>query len=193
MDPAFVWNGDWSERKIDYAHHVHDLRTSSYEGAVSRQEREAVFCRAFDLVTPVARRVLAGLNETFLRSSGQIHIVAPERVAEGGLIGSWQMSWPALQRARNRFDQSPLSPVALSAVFPLTATGEMQWTHPHFAIQRSCCRDGFACAWPMQVTSHEDACRQEPTLRVMAEAEMHQKTYLSDLNWRILVSLHEEP
>ncbi|HZZ40048.1 MAG TPA: hypothetical protein VFE06_13015, partial [Acidobacteriaceae bacterium] len=160
---------------------------------VSRQEREAVFCRAFDLVTPVARRVLAGLNETFLRSSGQIHIVAPERVAEGGLIGSWQMSWPALQRARNRFDQSPLSPVALSAVFPLTATGEMQWTHPHFAIQRSCCRDGFACAWPMQVTSHEDACRQEPTLRVMAEAEMHQKTYLSDLNWRILVSLHEEP
>jgi hypothetical protein len=169
--------------------HVQDLQSSSYEGAITRQDREAVFCRAFDLVTPIAQRVLADLNTTFLNNSGQLRVLTPARVPEGGLTGCWEISWPALEQARNRFDGSPVGPLALSAVFPLTATGQMLWTHPHFALLRSCCRDGLACAWPLQVVSPEDACRQEPILRVMAEAEMHEITYLSDLNWRVLVSL----
>lgn len=191
-DSGPPWAGDWPNRGIDYARHVNDLRTSSYEGAISRQDRETVFRKAFDFVTPVATQVLASLNEAFFRWTGTIRIVTPERDPEGGLLGSWQITWPALEAARNRFDHNPLGPLAISAVFPLTATGQMQWTHPHFALLRSCCRDGLACAWPMQVTSVGDASRQEPILRVMAEAELHQKTYLADLNWKILVSLHQE-
>lgn len=189
---ALAWNGDWMARRTDYMRHVQDLRSSSYEGALARPDREAVFCHAFDLVTPVAQRVLADLNQTFLNNSGQIRVLAPARVPEGGLIGSWEVSWPALEQAKNRFDGSPVGPLALSAVFPLTATGQMLWTHPHFALLRPCCRDGFACAWPMQVLSPEDARRQEPVLRVLAEAEMHQMTYLSDLNWRVLISFLDE-
>jgi hypothetical protein len=46
--------------------------------------------------------------------------------------------------------------------------------------------DGLAAAFPLQVVSAEDAARQEPILRLLAEAELHERTYQSDLNWRIL-------
>jgi len=38
----------------------------------------------------------------------------------------------------------------------------------------------------MQVISEEDAERQEPILRVLAEGELHHRTFEADLNWRIL-------
>jgi hypothetical protein len=179
---------DWKARMIDYARHVADLRTRSYEGAVSRDERERMFCRAFDFVTPVADRVLSDLNELFLSSSGRMRTINPARTEEGGLIGSWELTWPSLEQAKNRFDETSLKPLAIHAIFPLVATGRMQWTHPHFALLRSGCREGLGAAWPMQVTSLEDAWRQEPILRVLAEAELHERTFLANSNWRLLSS-----
>ena len=179
---------DWKDRTIDYARHIADLRTSSYEGAASRDAREKMFCRAFDFVTPVANRVLSDLNDFFLSSSGRMRTISPARTEEGGLIGSWELTWPSLEQAKNRFDETSLEPLAIHAIFPLVATGTMQWTHPHFALLRSGCREGLGAAWPMQVTSLEDAWRQEPILRVLAEAELHERTFLANLNWRLLSS-----
>lgn len=181
----------WRLRILDYRRHVHDLRTRSYEGAVGREDREIVFARAFDLVTPVAGLVLEDLNDSFLSGTGRVRTVRPVRTDEGGLIGFWELSWNLQQRARNRFNQAPLPPLAIHAVFPLRPTSGMEWTHPHFALLRPCCREGLAAAWPMQVANEEDAWRQEAILRVLAEAELHEATFLADLNWKLLTSLYE--
>lgn len=181
----------WSSRTLDYRRHIHDLRTRSYEGAVSREQREEVFRRAFDLMTPVAQEVLSEINHCFLSGKGHLHVRQPERTDEGGLISAWQINWPLQEQARNRFTQEPLPPLAVHAVFPRRPTLGMEWTHPHFAILRPPCREGLAAAWPMQVTSEEDAWRQEPILRVLAEADLHEKTFLADLNWKLLSSLYE--
>ena len=183
---------NWHSRVVDYQRHVHDLRARNYEGAVSREQREEVFRKAFDFTTPVAEHVLAEMNDLFLAGTGNVKAIRPARTEEGGLVGSWELTWPLQQKAKNRFDQSPLQPVALHAVFPLTPTLAMAWTHPHFAMLRACCHDGLAAAFPMQVVSEEDAWRQEPILRVLAEAELHERTFLADLNWKLMPSLYDE-
>jgi hypothetical protein len=185
-DSAF----DWRSRLIDYKRHVDDLRAHSYEGAVSREQREEVFLRAFELTTPVARRVLTEMNHCFLAGTGSFRIIVPARSDEGGLIGAWELSWPLQQKARDRFNQEPLPPLAMHAVYPLQPTLGMAWTHPHFAMLRPGCHEGFAAAWPMQVVCEADAWRQEPILRVLAEADLHERTFLGDLNWKLLPSLY---
>lgn len=181
----------WMKRTIDYRRHIHDLRTHSYEGTISREDRENAFRFAFDLLTPVAERVLSDMNVSFLEGLGKTRAVKPSRTDDGGLIGFWELIWPLQQQSKNRFDQSPLEPLTIHAVFPMTPTQGMQWTHPHLALLRPCCHSGMAAAWPLQVTSDEDAWRQEPILRVLAEAELHERTFLADVNWRLLSSLYE--
>ncbi len=181
----------WMKRTVDYRRHVHDLRTRSYEGATSREDREHVFRAAFDLLTPVAERVLSDLNVFFLAGLGWTRAVKPSPSEEGGLIGFWELRWPIQQRSKNRFTQQPLEPLAIYTVFPMKPTLSMEWTHPHLAMLRPCCHSGLAAAWPLQVTSDEDAWRQEPILRVLAEAELHERTFLADTNWRLLSSLYE--
>ena len=181
----------WRERAVDYRRHVEDLRSCSYEGAKSREEREEIFYRAFELVTPVAERVLTELNRWFLHSTGEVATERPLRDASGGLDGFWKVSWPLQKQSANRFTQEPLEPLAIHAVFPRRPSLGMEWTHPHLALLRPGCKEGMAAAWPLQVTSPEDALRQEPILRVLAEAEMHERTFLADLNWRLLSSLYE--
>lgn len=176
----------WTRRVEDYRRHVVDLQDRKYEGTVSRAEREALFRVAFDLVTPVSQRVLDDINDLFLKGTGDFHVQRPDTDGEGGLIGSWSLTWPLLRAAVNRFTGRPLDPLALTVVFPLTTSGSMQWTHPHIALRRPGLIDGLAAAWPFQVTSPKDAARQEPILRVLAEAELHERFYQSDLNWRIL-------
>lgn len=189
--PPRKGNFEWGTRAIDYRRHIQDLKTHSYEGAVSREDREKIFYRAFDLTTPVGEQVLADLNAHFLAGSGKIRSVRPERAKDGGLIGFWELAWPLQMAAKNRFDHSPIAPLQVHAVFPLAPTLGMQWTHPHFALLRPCCREGLAAAWPMQVTSGEDAWRQEPVLRVLAEAELHERTFLADINWKLLSSFYD--
>ena len=176
----------WARRVEDYHRHVVDLQNKFYEGAVSRAEREALFGVAFDLVTPVARRVLDDLNVHFLKGTGDVEVFQPGPDGEGGLIGSWSLTWPLLRTAKNRFTGEPLEPLAVTAIFPLKFSSGMQWTHPHLALRRPGLIDGLAAAFPFQVTSPEDAERQEPILRVLAEAEFHERFYQSDLNWRLL-------
>ena len=186
-EPATVW----LKRTVDYRRHIDDLRSHSYEGASSREEREKVFYKAFNLLTPVTEKVLSDLNEYFLSGLGSIRVVPPSLSEDDGLVGFWELTWPIQRRSKNRFTQQPLEPLAVHAVFPKRPTLSMEWTHPHLALLRPCCHSGLAAAWPLQVTSSEDAWRQEPILRVLAEAELHERTFLADTNWRLLSSLYE--
>jgi hypothetical protein len=184
---------NWPDRVQDYRRHITDLQTRSYEGAIERSEREAVFLKAFDFTTPVAQRVLEDLSQVFLKGTGQFAVHPPERIPnEGGLLGRWTLDWPQLRTARSRFTGEPLAPVTLKAIYPIMATGTMQWTHPHLALLRPEVTHRMAAAWPFNVLSAEDAERQEPILRVLAEAEMHERTYEADVNWRVLTFALDE-
>ena len=184
---------NWPDRLQDYRRHIRDLQTRSYEGASSRSDREEVFRKAFDLTTPVAQRVLEDLSAAFLKGAGEFAARPPERIPnEGGLLGRWTLDWPALRAARSRFTGEPLSPVTLNVIFPMMATGTMQWTHPHVALLHPALPDRLAAAWPFNVLSAEDAERQEPILRVLAEADMHERTFEADVNWRVLTFAVDE-
>lgn len=167
-------------RRSDWARHIQDLVTGTYEGASERPAREAIFTRAFELVTPVAQRVLAKIDEVYLAGTGAITVTPPERDASNGLLGSWNLSWPLLDEARNRFTSEPLPPVQLFAMFP------SEFSHGHIALfDLHQPRRWIAC-WPLQVTGVGDAERQELTLWTIAEAEVHERTFAADLNWRLL-------
>ena len=184
--PATTHDSIWRARRQDWLRHMQDLQTRTYEGATDRKDREIIFLKAFDLVTPVAVRVLADLNSIYMENSGELAVRKPTSDGQGGLIGGWSLNWPLLRQATNRFTGEPLEALTLYAIFPLVPTGALAWTHPHLAMLRSGRPDGLGAAWPLQVTSVDDASRQEPVLRVLAEAELHERTYLADLNWRIL-------
>lgn len=176
----------WQTRIQDWQRHVEDLKTHSYEGATSRAEREEQFRRAFDWVTAVAVKVFEEMNALYMEKTGRVSVEPPGPDGEGGLLGAWKLGWPAVLSAKSRFTGAPLAPIALTAIFPLTPTNGLPWTHPHLALLRDALPGKIAAAWPFQVTSESDALRQEPILRVLAEAEMHERTFEADVNWRIL-------
>ncbi|MFN8007323.1 MAG: hypothetical protein U0V70_09925 [Terriglobia bacterium] len=183
--PANLNESIWTRRVEDYHRHVVDLQNKWYEGASSRAEREALFRVAFDLVTPVARKVLDDINTNFLKGTGEWQVQPPSPDGEGGLIGLWSLTWPLLREARNRFNGKPLEPLALTVVFPLTPTLGMQWTHPHIALLRPGLTDGLAAAAiPGDLAGRCQTSGTHPACH--AEAKFHERFYQSDLNWRLL-------
>src|SRR5207247_2076659 len=116
-------------RRSDWARHIQDLVTGSYEGAAERSAREDVFRRAFELTSPVALKALERIDEVYLGGTGAISATPPEPEDEGGgLLGSWNLTWPLLEEARNRFTNEPLPPVQIFAMFP------QDFTHGHLAL-----------------------------------------------------------
>lgn len=181
----------FDRRREDWNRHVADLQTRTYDGAEGRAAAEAVFLRAFQLTTPVALDVLQSLADTYLGVEAAVSVTVPAEVAPreldgaqrtpaGGLLGSWNLTWPALERSKRRLGGGPLPPIQIFAMYPV------DFTHAHLALfDLSEPRNWIAC-WPLQVTTPEDAARQEPTLAAIAEAEMHERTFAADLNWRLL-------
>jgi hypothetical protein len=181
----------FAARREDWHRHVVDLQTQTYEGASTRAAREAILAEAFRLTTPVAVRVLESMSAAYLGGAGAITVTIPTRVPPeelegatraqtGGMLGSWSLTWASLERARSRLTAEPMPPVEIFAMFP------DDFTHAHlalFSLHRP--RTWIAC-WPFQVTTPKDAERQEDTLAVIAEADMHDRTFASDLNWRVL-------
>jgi hypothetical protein len=181
----------FGNRRQDWRRHVADLQVGAFEGAVAREERERVFREAFALTTPTALRVLEALASAYLGPDSRTSVTEPasvdaaalvgrDRTPAGGLLGSWNLNWPALERARDRMTGRELPPVQIFAMFPIG------FTHPHLALFDIASPRGWVACWPFQVTSSEDAERQEPTLAAIAEADMHERTFASDLNWRLL-------
>lgn len=158
--------------------HLDDLRGDAYEGA-SGTDRNRRYEAAFELLTPIALDVLQQLNASILRGTGEVSVWPPGPDAYGGAVGSWVMSWPELSEATNRMNGSVLQPITISAVFP------PGFTHPHLVAGGPVNpRAASILAWPMQVTSKQDAEHHRPVLWAIATAELHDRIYQS--SWRIV-------
>src|SRR6266851_449694 len=158
--------------------HLEDLRQNAYEGS-SGADRHARYVEAFGLLTPVAVDVLQQMNASLLRGRGEVSAKAPAPDGDGGFIGSWLLTWTELSKSTSRFTGERLQPVAISAVFP------PGFTHPHLVAGGPVDpRAASLNAWPMQVTSSEDAEQQRPVLWAIATAEVHDRIYQS--SWQVV-------
>lgn len=171
----------WRDRVEDMKRHLSDLQHDYYDEAKDRASRDDVFLRAFDLLTPVAVQVLEDLNDWLVNSMGTVSVNRPVRDPDGGINGSWSLTWPKLEAATNVHNGEPLQPVTIDAVYPI------HWTHGHIARLH----EGLPAevtAWPMQVLNEDDAARQEPILRAIAEAELHERLYQAHGDWRMVLA-----
>jgi hypothetical protein len=158
--------------------HLEDLRRNAYEG-VSGVDRHALYVAAFELLTPVAVDVLQQMTVSLLRGKGEVSVRAPGPDGDGGSIGSWLLTWPELSTSTSRFTGERLQPVTISAVFP------PGFTHPHIVAGGPVNpRAESLNAWPMQVTSAQDAEQQRPLLWAIATAEVHDRIYQS--SWHVI-------
>src|ERR1700693_6250786 len=78
--------------------HFEDLRDGTHGGSASRQDKEAHFEKAVQLLAPVARQVLTEINRSLLLDTRQVTETGLRRTGDGGLNASWAVSWPE-QRA----------------------------------------------------------------------------------------------
>ena len=171
-------NSFWSWRGEDLRRHLHDLEINGYEGATERADRNDVFTRAFDLLTPVAIEVLEDFNSQVLNGTGEVN-ARPLHPREAlGLYGTWECSWPEQREARSRFDGTPIPPLQLQAFFP----GD--FTHGHLMIGRPFYEDQPVSCWLMQVVDENDAGRQRHALESMCETQVHEMIFTA--NWRII-------
>jgi hypothetical protein len=60
------------------------------------------------------------------------------------------------------------------------------FTHGHLALFDLGTPRRWVACWPLQVTGSGDADRQTMILWAIAEAELHERTFSGDLNWRLL-------
>lgn len=159
-------------RADDLLRHLQDLRSGTYEGAVSRDEKEWVFRQGVELLRPVAVEVLEEANTLFLNGTGDVEMIGPADDGSGGLETRFELSWPDQRAARvTRGPDGPLQPVRIVVNF------SQGFLHPHLAGSTA----GF---WPFQVTSAADAERQKGVLAAIVELELHQRVLETD--WRIL-------
>ena len=158
--------------------HLEDLRQNAYEGA-SGADRHALYVAAFELLTPVAVDVLQQVSAALLRGNGEVLVRAPGADGDGGFIGSWLLTWLELRQSTSRFTGKALQPVTISALFPAG------FTHPHLVGDGPVSpRAASLTAWPMQITSPEDAELQRPVLWAIATAEVHDRIYQS--SWQVI-------
>jgi hypothetical protein len=162
-------------RTIDLFRHLDDVRLRSYEGAGPRADRNKVFERAVELIDPLVMGILEETREVFLDGHGDVSFAAPDDDGTGGMVATWNLSWPEQRAGVNRHEPpesaSPIEPIKVIAWFGAT------FTHWHLA--------GAGLGhWPLQVVDAGDAARQEPILRAIVEAELHQRIY--EGGWQIL-------
>lgn len=162
--------------------HIDEVVERSYGGETDLAGRLAVFRRAFELTTPVALEVLTELDRALLGGRGRAWAeepteVGPEALAgsvrepAGGWLGSWNLSWPALEDRPNRITGQAMPPVQIFAVFP------NGFIHPHIALFNMESPRNWISALPFQVLTQDDARAMEPWLTFYAEADMHERSY----------------
>lgn len=159
-------------RSDDLLRHLHDLRTGTYEGVQTRKEKEELYMKGIELLTPVAIAILEEANNVFLQRTGEIRVVGPKENGSGELETRFELSWPEQQSALNRHaSREPLKPVCIIVNY------SQNFLHPHLS-------GSTAGHWPFQVTSEADAERQKGILSAIVELELHQRIFETD--WRIL-------
>ncbi len=165
---------DSPARAQDMFRHLEDLRRGSFEGAEPRGDRLALFERAVALLDPVVRQVLQETNDTFLAGSGEISlqpVTVDPQTDDAAAV--WSLSWPEQRAAGNVRAEGGVPPIQVVGLF---AAG---FTHPHL-------RGSSAGNWPLQVVDEADAERQEPIVRAIVEAELHERVF--EGTWRIIPS-----
>lgn len=150
-------------RREDVFRHLADLRAGAFEGAESRADRVALFRRSVALMDRVVTRILDETNSVFLEGSGEVGRTSVEEDGEGGHRACWTLSWSEQRGATSR-SGGPVGPIQVWARF---LPG---FTHPHLGGEK-------AGSWPMQVTTAEDAKRQELVIRAIVEAELHERIF----------------
>ena len=159
-------------RADDLLRHLQDLRSGTYEGAMSRGAKEVVYHQGINLLRSVAVEILEEANTLFLNGTGNVQMIGPEEDGSGGLVTRFELSWPEQRAARvMRGPNGPLQPVCIVVNY------SHGFLHPHLSGSTT----GF---WPFQVTSAADAGRQKGVLAAIVELELHQRIYETD--WRIL-------
>ena len=159
-------------RADDLLRHLQDLRSGTYEGAMSRGAKEAVYRQGITLLRSVAVEILEEANTLFLNGTGNVQVIGPQEDGSGGLVTRFELSWPQQRAARvMRGPNGPLQPVRLVVNY------SQGFHHPHLSGSTA----GF---WPFQVTSAADAERQKGILAAIVELELHQRIFETD--WRIL-------
>lgn len=163
---------DWRQsRATDFAHHLTDLSTGSYEGSADRADKERVFRGAVDLLAPVASRVLTTFATIMLADTGEVSDSGVLQSSDGGLAREWRLSWPGQSHAERRIGPpGPIQPIVIRAHFP------QGWTHGHLG-------GSVIGNWPLQIVNEADAERQEPIIWAIAEAELHERIYESVTPW----------
>jgi hypothetical protein len=151
--------------------HFEDLRDGTHGGSTSREDKEAHFKKAVQLLAPIARQVLTEMNTILLLDTGELAETGLRRTADGGLEASWALSWPEQRAAR-------VPPIALYAYFGGT------FHHPH--LRGATVRD-----WPLNVFSDEDAAAQSSILQAIASGDLHNLVYRAD--YRIVPAVIANP
>jgi hypothetical protein len=133
--------------------HFADLRDGTHGGARSRGDKERLFAAAVPLLDPHARQALDELNTYLLLGTGEVSATGLRGAADGGTEAVWSLSWPEQQGADIRS-------VVIRAYF---GAG---FAHPH--LQSATVGD-----WPLNVFDEQQAAAELPTLRALAEADLH--------------------
>ena len=139
--------------------HFEDLRDGTHGGSASREDKEAHFENAVQLLAPVARQVLNEMNMNLLRDTGQLTESGLRRTPDGGLNASWALSWPEQQAAG-------IEAIVLQAYFGGGFHHPLRGTTVH--------------DWPLNVFSEEDAAARLSILQAIASSDLHNLVYLSD-------------
>src|SRR5260370_18331047 len=152
-------------RADDLLRHLQDLRSGTYEGAMSRGAKEVVYRKGINLLRSVAVEILEEANTLFLNSTGNVQMIGPEEDGSGGLVTRFELSWPQQRVARvMRGPNGPLQPVRIVVNYSQGSH------HPHLSGSTA----GF---WPFQVTSAADAARPKGVLAAILELELHQRLF----------------
>ena len=79
-------------RADDLLRHLHDLQSGTYEGAVDRGAKEALYRQGVEVLKPVAVAILEDANTVFLRGTGSVQMIGPEADGACGLVTRFELS-----------------------------------------------------------------------------------------------------
>src|SRR5260370_4251711 len=115
-------------RADDLLRHLQDLRSGTYEGAMSRGAKEVVYRQGVELLRPVAVEILEEANTLFLNGTGNVQMIGPEEDDSGGLVTRFELSWPERPAARAmRGPNGPPQPL------PIVVNYSHAFLHPHLS------------------------------------------------------------
>lgn len=140
--------------------HFADLRDMTHGEAVTRQDKEALFHEAVELLDPYARLALDEIDEALLLNEGSLQSTGVIRSKDNGLACTWTLTWTE-QAAFG------IPPITIQAFYG------RGFHHPHL-------RGGTVGEWPLNVFDSAQAAAELPTLRAIAAAEIHNLVFLAN-------------